>query len=386
MRKILISIIAAFLVAVFLVPVITSSATQSVTTIKVGVNPQYSVEDPVHGNIFVVNEMSSSVSVISPLTNNVIKTIQLPIYPTPALPIYAAYSAASQEVYVLNSGPSPETITVINTNTLNIATTFTVGRGAQELVYNPATTSVYVPNEKDGTISIINVLLRNVKTISVGLTANPGPLGVAFSSPNVAPSMIYISNYYENSISVLSESGRLVTTIALNNRFSGPWNMVFDSKNSMLYVASFGMSTASLGAVSVINTVTNHLVDTIVVGSQPWAIGLNPVSNLIYAANAGSGSVSIISGATDKVISTVVVGPYPWSATYSPVTHLIYVVNENSHTVSEISDGTTSVQTVVVGVAPCQATFGSMTGLMYVVNELGTQVSSQQYGTVSVIR
>src|ERR1700689_4036770 len=49
---------------------------------------------------------------------------------------------------------------------------------------------------------------------------------------------------------------------------------------------------------------------TVAVGSEPYGIAVNPVTNKIYVANYGSNSVSVIDGATNAT-STLPVGNNP---------------------------------------------------------------------------
>src|ERR1051326_53276 len=61
-------------------------------------------------------------------------------------------------------------------------------------------------------------------------------------------------------------------------------------------------------------------------GIAPFAIGVNPATNRIYLANAGSNNVSVIDGATNTVIGNPVpVGVRPFGISVNPNTNLIYV-------------------------------------------------------------
>jgi len=66
------------------------------------------------------------------------------------------------------------------------------------------------------------------------------------------------------------------------------------------YVPNTGSNT-----VSVIDTTTNTVIDTMEVGKAPKDIALNPLTNRIYVANSGSNNVSIIDlniGAQSKLV------------------------------------------------------------------------------------
>jgi len=75
---------------------------------------------------------------------------------------------------------------------------------------------------------------------------------------------------------------------------------------------------------------------TIPVGTDPFAVAVNPVTGTVYVVNAGSNSVSVISGRTDTVTATIPVGSEPLAVAVNPVTGTVYVANEISGTVSVI--------------------------------------------------
>jgi YVTN family beta-propeller protein len=65
--------------------------------------------------------------------------------------------------------------------------------------------------------------------------------------------------------------------------------------------------------VSVIDTATNAVVDTVAVGTIPYGVAVNPAGTRVYVANAGSNNVSVIDTATNAVVDTVAVGLTPFS-------------------------------------------------------------------------
>jgi YVTN family beta-propeller protein len=114
-----------------------------------------------------------------------------------------------------------------------------------------------------------------------------------------------------------------------------------------LYVANRGSNT-----VSVIDTMTNRLVDTdlnvigtqsITVGSSPSALAIS--GTRLYVANSGSNTVSVIDTTTNRLVDidlnvigtqSITVGSSPSAVTFSPDGSLAYVANGND-TVSVIN-------------------------------------------------
>jgi YVTN family beta-propeller protein len=62
--------------------------------------------------------------------------------------------------------------------------------------------------------------------------------------------------------------------------------------------------------VSVIDTATNTVVASVVVGTDPIGVATSPDGTLVYAANSND-TVSVIDTATNTVVHTFAVDPKP---------------------------------------------------------------------------
>src|SRR5215831_14061863 len=74
---------------------------------------------------------------------------------------------------------------------------------------------------------------------------------------------------------------------------------------------------------------------TVPVGTNPFEIAINPITNKIYVANLSSANVTVIDGATNAT-TTVSAGSSPRAVAVNPVTNRIYVANESSNNVTVI--------------------------------------------------
>jgi YVTN family beta-propeller protein len=77
---------------------------------------------------------------------------------------------------------------------------------------------------------------------------------------------------------------------------------------SSVYVTNQTCST-----VSVIDTKTNTVVDTVTIGNVPRAVAVHPDGSAVYAANVRSNTVLVIDTRTTTVVGTVTVGDGPWA-------------------------------------------------------------------------
>ena len=102
-----------------------------------------------------------------------------------------------------------------------------------------------------------------------------------------------------------------------------------------------------------IDTTTNTVVDTIVVGFFPVSVAITPNGALAYVANAASSTVSVIDLITNFVVDTIAVGFFPFGVTITPDGALVYVANTLSDNISVIDLVTNIVVgTVAAGVEP----------------------------------
>jgi YVTN family beta-propeller protein len=150
-----------------------------------------------------------------------------------------------------------------------------------------------------------------------------------------------------------------------------------------IYAVNAGDST-----VSVIDGATSTVTDTVTVGSisdsYGTAVAVNPVTNKIYVAGSFAGTVTVIDGATDAT-TTVTVGSIPKGIAVNPVTNKIYVVDEGSMGTSTVSviDGATNTVTDTVTVATISVSYGSAVAVNPVTNRI--YVTGSFAGAVTVI-
>ena len=115
-------------------------------------------------------------------------------------------------------------------------------------------------------------------------------------------------------------------------------------------------------AVAVLSTSTNTVIDTdpeangvqhIPVGDRPRGIAISPDGREAYVANAGDNTVSVIDTATKEVVDTITVGREPQGVAFAPDGATVYVTNVKDNTVSVIATATRAqTTTIAVGRSP----------------------------------
>lgn len=184
--------------------------------------------------------------------------------------------------------------------------------------------------------------LSDVRIYDGALTSND----VAdLASRNPAGSRAYVANVRSDSISVIDTSTNTVLATVMVG--ANPVHVAV-APNGAAYVTSAGANS-----VSVIDTATNTVVATVPVGAQPVDVTVTPDGSKAYVTNAGANTVSVIDTTTNAVIATVTVGPNPVSVAITPDGTKAYVTNGGANSVSVISTATNAVvATVPVGLNP----------------------------------
>jgi YVTN family beta-propeller protein len=132
------------------------------------------------------------------------------------------------------------------------------------------------------------------------------------------------------------------------------------------------------GNVSVINTTTNQVVASILIGNSPRDIAISHDGTRVYVAGENSGGVTIIDTRINKVISNIF-GAGSAGIVVSPDDKYVYSCNNGSNTVSVIDAISLSIVTsITVGLSP--------TGIAVTPDGKYIYAANSQSGTVSVIR
>ena len=114
-------------------------------------------------------------------------------------------------------------------------------------------------------------------TDSITVGTNPGA-----SVHHPTSSTLYVANVADGTVSVVDTSTNTVTdTITVG---TDPSDVELSPDGSTLYVVNSNETEAMGGSVSVINTSTNQVTNTIAAGSDPSSAAITPDGNTLYVA------------------------------------------------------------------------------------------------------
>jgi len=228
---------------------------------------------------------------------------------------------------------------------------------------------------------------------------------------------LYVANQDSNTVSVIDTAGCNASSthgcghgVGTVHVGSGPTGVAIDPATHSLYVADGGGSTVSVidtaGCNAEIRAGCGQKPPEVTVGSGPFGVALDPVTDTVYVTNIGpkdeGDTVSVIDAATcsgevqsgcGQTPAQVTVGSGPFGIAVNTATDTVYVANTgqllttaDGNTVSVIN-GTTcnatdssgcgqSPATVMVGRAPFGVAVDVATNTIYVVNNQGGETDA----------
>jgi len=311
-----------------IVSVIDTGNNNTVTTIPVGGQPSNIVVNSTGTLAYIFND-NQTISVINTVANAVIFVMSVSL-----VPVDIVVNPMGTLAYV----SSYNHVDVINIASNSVVATVPVGLNPRRLVITPNGKYVYVANYDSGDVSVINTSTNKVIATIAIPTPNGNPQ-VDEMIVNSAGTFVYVTNYPYNINVINTEINKVVATIPIG----GPGDMAINSSETRLYVTNGYDNT-----ISVIDTNTNSIIDTVTVGSRPASVAVNPSGTRVYVSSYYDDIVSVIDTSNNGVIATVKGGGFDVLVNRSGTR--VYVSNGNTGTINLIDTSTnTVIDTIVVG-------------------------------------
>jgi peptide/nickel transport system substrate-binding protein len=189
---------------------------------------------------------------------------------------------------------------------------------------------LWTSNERDGTVSRIDIRSRTVEAILVGRS----PEGLGFTDGH-----IWVADGGDASVSEIDpRAGKVVRTLQIGN---GPLGLA--ARGHWIWVADSGD-----GTLARVDTRSGR-VTSVPVGPQPVAVAAGP--DAVWVVLAGSGAVAKLDARGARVVQTINVGNDPVALALDR--GRVWVANEQDGTLSRIDAATGTVDaTKPLGGAP----------------------------------
>ena len=203
-------------------------------------------------------------------------------------------------------------LTVRQMPLLTTVPTITVGNSPFGVGVNPITNMIYVSNNADGTVTVIDGISNSVLGLPIGVGINPQGITV-----NPMLNLIYVTDRVGNQVSVIDgATNTVIATIAVGGF---PFDACFNPSTNLVYVTNNAIISNSISVLNY-NSLTS-LTAMITIGTggfEPTGIGANPLTNIIYVANPASQNVGVIDGLTQALITIIPISGVPFAVGILP--------------------------------------------------------------------
>lgn len=228
------------------------------------------------GTLAYVTNSLGYVTAIDTTTNTVLATISVSGYPDAV-----AFSPNGALAYVTSAYGA---IFVFNTSTNTLESTITITGNSDGIALNPAGTIAYVAEGNSGTVTVVNLLSQQVTaTIIVNTTSAQNAIAI-----NPAGTLLYVTGG-DGDLSVINTATDAVTASPLIG--SEIDDIAMNAAGTFVYISS------GLGAVYVVSTTTNAITATWGTGSAP-AVVATVGTAVSYAVTNGTASGCATVGST----------------------------------------------------------------------------------------
>jgi YVTN family beta-propeller protein len=200
-----------------------------------------------------------------------------------------------------------------------------VGADPEEFSLSRDGTQLYVPNEEVKAASVVDIASGKVAQI---IPVGQEPEGVGTTPDGKS---LYLTCEAGGDIFVVdTASTRTIAHFMVKVR---PRSVAFLPGTGVGFIPS-----ESAGLLNVIDTVDNKLLQSIVLpaGSRPMSVRVAPNGQQVYVSNGRAGTITVLDSHSYQILDTIKVGARPWGIAISPDGKYLYTANGPSNDVSVV--------------------------------------------------
>lgn len=282
----------------------------------------------------ITNSGSDNMSIINVSTNQVVGLVSTGAGSAP----YAVAILSNGTAYIANSGN--HTVTIFSGN--HVTGTISVGNGPVSIAANPSGTNVYVVNNTDGTVSVINTTSN---TVTATITVGGGPTGIVVSPDG---NTVYVANNSWSNVAAINTSDNSVT-YPIGVSSSQPNGIAITPDGQYLYLTEPGLNQVGVYKTSDFSNVANVSI----AGGGSYGVAISPDGTKAYVTNPTS--ISVIRTSDNTVTNTIADpgGNQPVGVSFTPDGTEAFVVQKAAGNVLVINTGSATItNTIPVGSAP----------------------------------
>lgn len=231
-------------------------------------------------------------------------------------------------VYVLGNSSTQSKIFIINLKTNSLIDTITISSRLSALALDDSSQFLYSYgyNSTQGKAYIIKIDLSSYKIVSeLSLKDLVYDWSKMIYDKNTKKLYLVLSSYL---YSIDSETG----TINKINTIFWPEDLIIDSDKNRLYISSYYNSTSRKGAVYLLNTLTDEIINSISVDLFAYRLVFNQSRDKMFLLHSYPVKISIIDISTNSLVKVVNLSPtFPKGITVNPATKKAYVSSGGLH-------------------------------------------------------
>jgi YVTN family beta-propeller protein len=303
--------------------------------------------------VYVTNEKSGDVTVIDGASNSVVGTIAVgkrprgihvspdgksvyvavsgtPVAGPPELdaqgnPILKKNNKTDDDDDDAGEDKAADGIAVVDAVTHKFSRKIAAGSDPEEFALSKDGARIYISNEDTKSATVINIASEKIEHIipvaqePEGVTTTPD--GKSFYVTCEAGGDVFVidSTKYDT-VGHFKVQGR-------------PRSVDFMADGRIGFVPS-----ESVGQVNVIDAVAHTVKQTLTLpaGSRPMRVRVSPDDKKVYISNGRAGTISVIDSHSYSLLDTIKVGPRPWGIVISPDGRFLYSANGPSNDISVV--------------------------------------------------
>lgn len=229
----------------------------------------------------------------------------------------------------------------------------------------PNTNKLYVVDSIGNQIFVVD---GNTNEIITSIGVGELPRGLVFD-PTL--NKLYVTNLNSGTVSVINT---LTNTVEETIPVLGAAAIGIDTTTKKVYVPSFG-----LGTITVIDANTDTIIDTIVTsGTNLSEIVINTDLKRLYVTDGAANTLIVVDAITNNEIISTALGGIPGGMIINPNNNSVYIAIFTANSIVVFDEqANTITENIPVGIAPVGVGINSLTNKIF--------VSNAGAGTVSVI-
>jgi YVTN family beta-propeller protein len=210
-----------------------------------------------------------------------------------------ALSKSGAELYISNE--DVKTASVISLSSGKVEHIIPIAQEPEGVATSPDGKTFYITCEAGGEVFVVDT--ASFKVIG-HFSVPPRPRAMAFL---LDKAIGFIPSESTGQLNIIDTANyKVLKTIALPQG-SRPMSVKVSPDGKKVYV-----SNGRAGTVSVLDSHSYELLDSIKVGTRPWGMVISPDGKFLYTANGPSNDISVVDLSTDKETGRIKAGESPW--------------------------------------------------------------------------